>query len=61
MGEFNQNEYIKSYHREFYKNYAFKIRKDRTEIIEWLDQQENKTEYIFKLIEEDMKKNKHLI
>ena len=60
MGEFNQNEYIKQYHKEFYRNFAFKVRKDNTELIDWLDSQPNKTEYLMSLIEEDMKKNKHL-
>ena len=56
MGEFNQNEYIKAFNKETYRNFAFKIRKDNVEIIKWLDKQKNKTEYLLRLVEEDMKK-----
>lgn len=47
-----RNEYTKS----FYKSYSLKIRKEEKEIIELLDQKENKTDYIVNLIKQDMKK-----
>ena len=60
MGEFNQQNYINEFNRKNYKNYHFRVRKDNKEVLEWLDNLPNKTEYLMSLIEEDMKKNKHL-
>jgi len=54
--EFNQMEYINKYNKQTYKKYTIMIRKDNEAVINHLEKQANKTGYILKLIEEDMKK-----
>ena len=61
MGEFNQLKYINEFNKKTYKKYYFMVRRDNEEVIKWMDSQPNKTEYLTKLVEEDMNKNKHLI
>lgn len=55
---FNKAEYDKKFHRENFKSYGLKLsKKTDADIIDALDQQENKTDYIKKLIREDLRKN----
>lgn len=57
-GSFNQIEYIKDFNKVTYKSYAIRIRKDKNDLISWLDQQPSKNAYIIDLIEKDMNQNK---
>lgn len=57
-GSFNQIDYIKEFNKVTYKNYAIRIRKDRNDLITWLDQQPSKNAYIIDLIEKDMNQHK---
>ena len=54
LTKFNQTKYINDYKRSHYKNYAFRVRKDNTRLIEHLENQPNKNAYIIKLIEDDI-------
>lgn len=53
---FDQVAYINEFNKQTYKKYTLMIRKDNEAVIKWLEKQPNKTGYILKLIEEDMKK-----
>lgn len=57
--KFNQGVYINEYQKAHYKQYAFRfnIEKDY-HIIDHLEQQQDKTSYIKRLIENDIKKQK---
>lgn len=57
-GSFDQIDYIKEFNKITYKNYAIRIRKDKTDLISWLDQQPSKNAYIIDLIEKDMNQHK---
>ena len=57
-GYFDQLDYIKEFNKITYKNYAIRIRKDRNDLITWLDQQPSKNAYIIDLIEKDMNQHK---
>ena len=57
-GSFDQIDYIKEFNKSNYKNYAIRIRKDRNDLISWLDKQPSKNAYIVDLIEKDMNQNK---
>lgn len=57
-GFFDQIDYIKEFNKITYKNYAIRIRKDRNDLITWLDQQPSKNAYIIDLIEKDMNQHK---
>ena len=57
-GSFDQIDYIKEFNKITYKNYAIRIRKDRNDLITWLDQQPSKNAYIIDLIEKDMNQHK---
>ena len=49
----------KKYNKEKLKNYSFRfIINTESAMIEWLEQQSNKSGYIKDLIKKDMKKNK---
>ena len=54
MLKFDQLDYIKEYNKKYYRNYAIRVRKDNRDIIEQLDRQKNKTEYIISLIRKDI-------
>lgn len=54
--KFNQQEYINEYIKETYKEYRIRIRKDNAKLIKHLENQPNKSAYIIKLIEDDIKK-----
>ena len=56
----NKNKYDKNYRKQNYKLYQFKIRLDDLETIEHMNNQTNKSDYIYKLIKEDMKKIKKI-
>lgn len=53
---FNQNEYISKFNKQNYKMYQFRIKKSDVKIIEFLDNIENRNEYINLLISEDVNK-----
>lgn len=59
MSEFNQRKYINNWIKENMRCYRFNLNnvKDK-ELIEFLDNMKNRTEYIRNLIKEDMNKNK---
>ena len=57
-GSFDQIEYIKEFNKANYRKYEFRVRKDNTDLIYWLDKQPSKTAYIIDLIEKDMNKSK---
>ena len=57
-GSFDQSKYIQDYQKQTYKRYIFQVRKDNTELINWLESKPNKQRYILDLIETDMNKNK---
>ena len=57
-GSFDQIDYIKEFNKITYKNYAIRIRKDRNDLITWLDHQPSKNAYIIDLIEKDMNQHK---
>lgn len=54
--KFNQMKYINEFNRKNYKNYYFRVRRDNKEVIEWMDKQPNKTEYLMNLVRRDMEK-----
>lgn len=58
LTKFDQLDYIKEYNKKYYRNYAIRVRKDNRDIIEKLDRQENKTEYILNLIRKDIESEK---
>ena len=57
-GSFDQSKYIQEYQKQTYKRYIFQVRKDNTELINWLESMPNKQRYILDLIETDMNKSK---
>lgn len=57
-GLFDQSKYIQEYQKQTYKRYIFQVRKDDTDLINWLESKPNKQRYILDLIEADMNKNK---
>lgn len=57
--EFNQKEYINQWKKDNCKQYAFRFNKELDKkIIQHLDKQEDKTNYIRTLIEKDLKRCK---
>ena len=50
--KFDQNKYIKNYNKENYKMYQFRIKKNN-ELIEFLDNLNNRNNYIVSIIEKD--------
>ena len=54
---FNQNEYITKFNKDNYKMYQFRVKKSDLEIIEYLDNIENRNGYINYLINRDIKAN----
>ena len=56
-GNFDQNKYIQEYTKQTYRRYIFQVRKEDTEIINYIDSLPNKQKHIIELIKEDMKKN----
>lgn len=57
-GSFDQIDYIKEFNKRTYRKYEIRIRKDRNDLISWLDKQPSKTAYIIDLIEKDMNQKK---
>ena len=55
---FDQSKYIQEYQKQTYKRYIFQVRKDDTDLINWLESKPNKQRYILDLIEADINKNK---
>lgn len=51
---FNQIKYQDNYNKDKYKMYQFRIKKEKTSIIEFLDQVENKNQYLVSLVENDL-------
>ncbi len=57
--KFNQSEYVDGYRRENIKQIGLGInRVTEADLLEWLDQQENKQGHIKQLIREDMERKK---
>ena len=55
----SQKKALNKYLKKAMKPYTFRLHKEKyKDVIEWLDQQKNRTGYILELIKEDMKKNK---
>ena len=54
---FDQDKYIKEYNKDTYKMYQFRVKKSDKEIIEILDSQDNKNQYIINLIKDDVFNN----
>lgn len=57
-GSFDQIDYIKDFNKKNYRKYEIRIRKERNDLINWLDQKPSKNAYIIGLIEKDMNRNK---
>lgn len=58
LEKFNQTKYINDYIKNTYKRYTLKLRLDTDKkMIEHLDKQVNKNDYIKNLIQKDMDKN----
>ena len=57
-GSFDQIDYIKEFNKKNYRKYEIRIRKERNDLINWLDQKPSKNTYIIDLIEKDMNRNK---
>ena len=53
-GSFDQLDYIKEFNKKNYRKYEIRIRKERNDLINWLDQKPSKNAYIIGLIEKDM-------
>ena len=51
---FNQIKYQDNYNKDKYKMYQFRVKKEKTSIIEFLDQVENKNQYLVSLVENDL-------
>ena len=51
---FNQIKYQDNYNKDKYKMYQFRVKKEKTSIIEFLDQVENKNQYLVSLVEDDL-------
>ena len=51
---FNQIKYQDNYNKDKYKMYQFRVKKEETNIIEFLDQVENKNQYLVSLVENDL-------
>ena len=51
---FNQIKYQDNYNKNKYKMYQFRIKKEETNVIEFLDQVENKNQYLVSLVENDL-------
>lgn len=58
---FNQTEYTSNFNKNNYKMYQFRIKKSDTDIINYLDNIENRNSYIFSLINTDMNKSIYTI
>lgn len=56
--KFDKKKYDVEFHKKNYRFFAFKIRRTETEIISWIEQQENMSAYIMQLIREDMERNR---
>lgn len=54
---FNQNEYISKFNKNNYKMYQFRVKKTEEDIINYLDNIDNRNSYILHLINEDIKTN----
>lgn len=54
---FDQNKYIDKYNKDNYKMYQFRVKKTDKEVIEFLDEVDNKNKYIINLIKNDAFKN----
>lgn len=54
---FDQKEYIKSYHKNNYKMFAFRVRKDDIELLDKLKKIKNKNEYIINLLKGNSETN----
>ncbi|MCM1259891.1 MAG: nucleotidyltransferase domain-containing protein [Prevotella sp.] len=52
--EFNQTEYISNFNKDNYKMYQFRVKKSDVNIINYLDDIENRNSYIISLISENM-------
>ena len=58
LEKFNQTKYINDYIKNTYKRYTIKLRLDTDRnMIEYLDKQVNKNDYIKNLIQKDMDNN----
>lgn len=57
-GSFDQIDYIKDFNKKNYRKYEIRIRKERNDLINWIDQHPSKNAYIIGLIEKDMNQNK---
>lgn len=58
LEKFNQTKYINDYIKNTYKRYTLKLRLDTDRnMIEYLDKQLNKNDYIKNLIQKDMDNN----
>ena len=58
LEKFNQTKYINDYIKNTYKRYTLKLRLDTDKkMIEHLDKQVNKNDYIKNLIQKDMNNN----
>ena len=51
---FNQMKYQDNYNKDKYKMYQFRVKKEETNVIEFLDQVENKNQYLVSLVENDL-------
>lgn len=54
---YNIVEYIKNYNKENYKSYQFRVKKSDAELIEKLDNVENRNSYLINLLLNDIKPN----
>ena len=56
MGNFVKSNYTRAYNKVTYKNISFRFNvKDEADLIAWLDNQDNLTDYIRRLIRADIK------
>ena len=51
----NRAAYISKFNKEKYKMYPFRVKKEDTELIKWLDSVPNRNSYILSLILEDIR------
>ena len=58
---FNQNEYISNFNKNNYKMYQFRVKKSDDNIINYLDNIENRNGYIVSLIYNDLNKSIYTI
>ena len=58
---FNQTEYISNFNKNNYKMYQFRVRKTDSNIIEHLDNLENRNNYLVSLINNDINSNVYTI